>query len=400
MTTPSTAAARGARAGLASDAHMAVADSIASVSPEEWDAVSAGCPCAGRAWLRALEAGFGPARSSKYFLLYRHGRLAGAAIAYRVERSRAATEVDALLFGRAAAAAARAGVGARRCLYVGPLIGHERHVYWREDAAETASTIRTLLDGVEAYADAEGLTVVFGRVPSDEALLLGELRRRRFVETLTWPIGFIEIGFRTFEEYARRVGERKRKRKLASTLRREAAAPRAHGIRIHRRRGLTPADAHAVYTLLEHTHARHSASPLMYDEALLEALDAEHTQGVILIEARDEARLLGAALLLASGESASVALIGVSPDPINRKAFTYFNLTYYEPVRYCIEHGIRRLQLGGGLLRMKGRRGCAQLDMLLFVRPRTAATAVLWRAWLAIQRRWVRRKSGRDIGRS
>ncbi len=107
-------------------------------------------------------------------------------------------------------------------------------------------------------------------------------------------------------------------------------------------------------------------------------------------------KLLGCALLLVADGAASGPLIGITEQALNREAFTFFNLSFYAAIRYCMENDIRRIYFGGGLRHMKRKRGCNDMDVSLFIRPLGPVGRLFWRACFVMHRHWVRRKTLRD----
>lgn len=380
-----------------SDTRLIVADSIANVSRRDWEALTATDVYGQYGWLQAIEVSMRDARRPQYFLLYHNDQLIAAAVGYRFARSRDFNRLDDLLFGRMASLAARLHLTPNESLYFGPLIGHGRHVFWDRDcsADDAAERIRLLLEKITARKESAGVTIAFGRLPVEETRLLTALRGFGYVETRSWPISYLDVQWSDFEDYVSSLSGRGKN--LPTKIRREATAPDKKGVRIGRLSDFG-SEAVAIHRLFDHTHRKHSGAAIEFGPELIEALAMYHSAGSVMTVARADGKpgLFGCALLLVANGAASGPLIGIVEQALNREAFTYFNLSFYAAIRYCMENDIRRIYFGGGLRHMKRKRGCNDMDVCLFMRPAGPVGQLFWRALFVMHRYWVRRKTLRD----
>ncbi len=380
-----------------SDTRLIVADSIASISRRDWEALTANDVYGQYGWLQAIEVGMRDARRPQYFLLYRNDQLIAAAVGYRFARSRDLNRLDDLLFGRMASLAARLHLTPNDSLYFGPLIGHGRHVFWDRDCSpdDAAERIRLLLEKIAARKESAGVTFAFGRIPVEETRLLTALRGLGYVETRSWPISYLNVQWTNFEDYVSSLS--RRGENLSNKIRREVATPEKKGVRVVRLSDFG-SEAVAIHRLFDDTHRKNSSGAIEFGPELIEALATYHPAGCVMTVARADGKpgLLGCALLLVADGVASGALVGIAAQALNRVAFTYFNLCFYAPIQFCLENDIRRIYFGGGRRHMKRRRGCNDMDVSLFMRPAGPVGRLFWRAWFVMHRYWVRRKTLRD----
>jgi len=362
---------------------------IAEVDAAAWDRLAEDDVFARHGWLATLEETVAEAAEPVYFLLEDGARLEGAAIGYRLTGA-GHCSLDEMLLGRLARPLGRLGLSLRPALYCGPLIGQGRHLLWRRDHALTGRLIDCLLDTVCSYAAAERLNLAFGKMPVDERELLGAFAGRGFARTMNWPVSVLDLRWDSVDGWLASLGG-----PAATKARREIAAPARTGVRIGAEPGFADAGA-AIFALFEANQRAHSDKPLGIAPEFLRVLSRHHTQGCVMNVARDDSGIMGAALLLTAGRAAGAPLIGVSGDPRNRKAFTYFNLAFYDPVRWCIEQGVRRLWLGAGVYVTKRRRGFRELGLAMLIRHRSAPSHVLCRLLCALHGRWARAKLARD----
>lgn len=368
---------------------MRIERSIAAVDRVAWDRLAVNDVYARHGWLRVVEETLAAAEAPHYFLLEKDGELLAAAVCFRLDRASAPSLLEDLVFGRLSGSLARLGFSFRRVLLCGPLIGQGRHVLWRRelDHVEAATYVRRLIDELVAFTRRERLALAFTKIPADEEVLLADLRNRGFATTANWPVSYIDLEWPAFDAYVKDLSSSG----MATKARREVGAPQKHGVRIARDERFDERDD-ALLSLIEAHEKRYSAAPLGIGAGFFRKLGEYHGDATVVTSAHAGDELLASALLLTAGDHAAGPLIGVSTDARNRKAFTYFNLALYEPIRLCIELNVRRLYLGAGLYDAKRRRGCRELPLVMLVRARSAAGRVLCRLWCALHRRWVVRK--------
>lgn len=380
-----------------SGARLVVAESINSVPRDDWEALTVSDVHGQFGWLQALETGATGTQSPKYFLLYRDDHLIAAAVGYCYSHQIGQGRPGELLFGRMASLASNLRLTPGKCLYLGPIIGHGRPILWHRNcgAAEAVERIQLLLEAITVCDEFSGSTFVFGRIPDEETHLIAALRGLGYLESRSWPISYLDVNWKSFEDY---VGSLSRSGKnVPNKVRREVAAPQKQCVRIEE---LDDFESHAleIYRLFEETHGKHTDSRMEFGPQFVKALADVHSRGCVISVARSEENkeLLGAALLLVAKDTAAGWLMGVADAPLNRKAFTYFNLAYYAPMRYCITNNIRRIYFGGGLRRAKRKRGCKEMGVSILLRPSGRFAGLLWRAWFIVHRIWVRRKILKD----
>ncbi len=362
---------------------------IAEADAAAWDFLAADDAYARYGWLRTLEQTVAGASHPVYFLAEEDGVLRGAAICYRMARGSHAL-LDGLLFGRLRPALTWLGLSLHPALVCGPLIGQGRHLLWMRDDPDAAAVIDDLCDAMTRYAAEERLSLAVVKLPADEHELARAFSARGLARTMNWPANYIDIRWNSFDAYVADLGT-----KRSTAARRERGAPARAGIAISQEPRFGD-EASRLFQLIEGNLQAHSGEPLVIDAGFFEVLASQNRDCAVLNVARADDKLVGAALLLVAGRCAGGPLIGLDEDARNRKAFTYFNLALYEPVHWCIAHGVGRLYLGAGLYAAKRRRGCDVMALSMFIRHRRAAARWVYRLLCRLHRQWVRTKLARE----
>ena len=378
--------------------HLIVRESIADVPRGAWESLTATDVHGQYGWLHSLEAGADGAKEPLYFLLYRDDELVAAAAGYRYCRDGRPNRPGELLFGKAFRLATAMHLVPKKILYIGPLFGHGRYIFWdrKYDEHEAIRHIQDLVGAILSCKEiGDRATLVFGRIPSDEVELLAALRQLGCLDTRSWPISYIDLPWNDFEDYVSSLA--RRGKNMPTKVRHEVSAPAKHAVRIEEV-GDFSSCASEIYGLFEDTYRKYAGFRPDFSPRLVEALAARHRQGCVMSVASTDHAVpkLGAALLLTANGNAAGSLIGMADEEVNRKAFTYFHLAFYAPIRHCITRGIRRIYLGGGHREAKQKRGCKEMDVHLFLRPAGLVASVFWHLWLLFHRYRVQRKSARQ----
>ncbi|MBA3562729.1 MAG: GNAT family N-acetyltransferase [Gammaproteobacteria bacterium] len=365
--------------------------SIEDVDAGTWDRLAENDVYAQHGWLRVLEKTVVEASDPVYFLLREGKELVGAAVCYRLDA--VGSSLDEMWFGRLYRSLTRLGFSLSPALYCGPLLGQGRHVLWRREAPKPERLLARLLDAVSAFAAEKSLALAVAKLPIEEGVLLEMFAGRGFARTMNWPVSYVDIRWGSFDAYVGHLAALGSS--MATKARREIAGPGKTGILLG---GIEHFEnlSQEVLELIEANQRAHSDTPLGLKREFFETLAQSHGASSIVTVASANGKLAGAALLLTAGDCAGGPLIGVSEDVRNRKAFTYFNLALYEPIRFCIEHGLKRIYLGAGLYDMKRRRGCRELELAMLIRPRRMLGRIACRFWCVAHRRWAVKKLERQ----
>lgn len=365
---------------------------IGDVPSEDWDALTAGDVYGRRGWLRAAEEALPAARDPRYFVMYVDDRIRCAAAAYLVARDDTASRLAETLYGRFATLASALRFPPGEALYFAPLMGHGRSVYWqRERATAGAETVSRFLETLAEHPEFRQTPFIFDRIPSGETVLLGALQAAGAQCMPGWPIGVLDSRRDDIDGYLASLGGRGRN--VRNKVRREIAAPAKAGVKLRWLQD-TAGAAPALFRLLAMTNDKYGGQALSFGPEFLDALSRHHACDThVCVAESSGGELLGCSLLFTADGAASGPLIGVEDSPLNRTAFTYFNLAFYEPLKVCIERGVGRLYLGGGLLDAKWRRGCVSEDVYACLLPRSRLDRAVLGAWLLLRRHLLRYKT-------
>jgi len=172
------------------------------------------------------------------------------------------------------------------------------------------------------------------------------------------PAAYIEVGTMSFEDYLSALSQKRR-----ASARREIRALEGcgHRARIEPLAGWIAEMAPLLAELQARHHLPSSSSVLAgFLERLARAI-GERARAVVV---ESGGQLMGFCILLEHQADLHAYKIGFDSDRA-RRCGIYFNIGYYEPLRYAMANGLRRLHLGPGSLAAKLLRG-ARLEPRYF----------------------------------
>ena len=129
--------------------------------------------------------------------------------------------------------------------------------------------------------------------------------------------------------------------------------------------------------------------------------------GVILIlsscahfqPAEKDGEIIGVITLFKRGSEGWATFIGIDNN-LSSNDFTYFILAYYQAIDHAIQAGIKSLNYGSMLYRVKKRRGCTLEENYIFHRASARYLHNLLRPWFLLHRTWyLKRKIPRMVSR-
>jgi predicted N-acyltransferase len=327
---------------------LRILEAVADVPPASWDALLAhepgrASPFVHHAFLDALESsGSASARTgwrARHLTLWRDGRLVAAAPAY----ARGDSDGD---FGRDwawAEAAARAGLPYYPKLVLGvpftPATGRRLRVAAGEDAAALRARLAAAARELAGEEGLRSVHVLFAQ--EDEA---GVLEEAGFALRVDFQYHWVNAGYRRPDDFLARFSSKRR-----NALKRERAAPAEQGITLRTVPGAELAAgaagwARAMYDLHRRSVDRMTWGMRWVNRAFYERVMVGLPQGVEIVEARREGRLVAAAFNAVSPERLYGRYWGCSEE----HPFLHFNVCLYHSVDECIRRGLLAFEGGAG----------------------------------------------------
>jgi predicted N-acyltransferase len=367
-----------------------VVDSITKVGVQEWDRLIGDNVVVSHGWLRTLEETYIVDPSPRYVLLREEGTLVGATLGYLFRPTDNVQTLDDIMFGRLKSAVSKLSCSFLPALVCSPIRGHGSQLLVDEslDVQKRTALTEELLDALEGMARSESLPLSFLNIPQEHLELRKMLRHRGYNEALALPTFYMEVQWRTFEEYVAAV--KRVSKNMARNVTKEINRNRRAGVRIEKMDDVKTHRAR-LHELADEHWFRYNQRRFPYNPAFFETVREYLGHGAVVYAAFMDSVLIGFMLLLRRDKRAYALELGVDPELGNKNA-TYFNLDYYAPLSDAIEDGTRWIHVGGGLRDAKIRRGCKRLDLYLYYRSDSKIKNLALRPFFAFYSMWVRRK--------
>lgn len=228
------------------------------------------------------------------------------------------------------------------------------------------SVLRQLANGLDALNESYGgESVVFMYVPTLEAVSLLEAYDAA-VPVFTAAETIVEVEWESFDGYLRALSKSRRHAVKREILRFEATSPRVtvgH---------LSDAVATAIAPLVANVYTKYGEPQTLPRVSANLQRQAEHLgEASVVFTCERDGRLIGCSFFCHCGTGLFARAVGFDYGLIDNRA-EYFNLLFYRPIQYAIEHGLKRVHYGIDTYEAKLFRGA---------KPRPLWSVVHRRAW-------------------
>jgi predicted N-acyltransferase len=372
---------------------ISIVDRISELNKQEWDALSFDNVFASYGWLKTAEATYRGNISPKYIVVKHGDKLKAAAVCYVFGKADLVEDLDELLLGRTKGFASMLGISFMPAFVCWPLLSYGDHllVGGGGDPKQNALIMRRLLDCIEEEASRHNLPVAFVNVMDRESGLIKELNRRGYNKSDHIPLSYIDIGWSSFDEYLKYLGNLSSNSK--KTVRREINRNRREGTVVERLQDCDEWEER-LHQLLDMNSLKHNGRPFNFSKSFFR--ESQHNLGddVIFYVSWKKGVLTGVSAVFRRNRMIHLPMIGVDHDKTGDD-YTYFYLGFYKPMMDAVLDGTMRFYAGRGLYETKARRGFQTANLYIYYRASTKAMNIAIKPWLALLSEWNRLKRRR-----
>jgi len=364
-----------------------IVNSIMDVPNQEWDALNIDDNVfIGYGWLKTTEETFIGDMNPRYILVKNSNELVGAAACYILNKVRLVEDLDRLLFERFEHYAATLGISFMPGFVCCPIFGYGSHLLIKggADWRERKAIITALLDAIEGVASIHRLSPSFIHITDDECELQQLLERRRYSRAVYMPMNYIDIAWKSFEEY--RAHLKKASKNIDKVIRNEMNRNRKEGVTIRVLEDLGTYEGRLYKLLNDHCY-RHTHMPLMFKRGFLGKLKEALGEDAVFYVSFKEGVITGVCILLKRNKTGYLAMVGIDHKMAGND-FTYFNIAYYRPIMDAILNQTDRLYYGRGFYRLKAKRGCVTKKIYMYYKSFNGFRNIAVRLWFAFISSW------------
>ena len=363
--------------------------SLDEIDADTWDSLTGERFYISYGWLKTFEETAIDKVTPFYFLLEDDAVPVALAVCYESHKDNPFDLLNGYLLGRLEKIAGAFGISFKPALLCGPVRGNSDHVLVKQDLPQQQriAYIRLLIETIESEAKKRRLSLFFTNVSEKESELRQELQARKYNLTVVHPKNRLEIKWLSFAEY---LSDRQSiSKKNSGTFRNQIKKNREAGVSIRLLDELE--NEERLYQLLSEHHYRLNKKPFPHTENFFGSLQKNLGSDAMLLIAEKASEIIGVTILFRRGSKGWATFIGMDHN-LSRNDFTYFNLAYYSFIDHAIQAGIKSLNYGGMLYRVKKRRGCSLEDNYIYHRAPARFLHNLLRPWFFMHMIWYKKR--------
>jgi len=365
--------------------------SIDEVDQIQWDALAENNVSMCYAKQKTFEETCATPIDPRYVVVCDDGTIVGAAVCAFEKRGHTGFNADRILLGRLKEYVKGIGISFLPALACNPRHGYGTHCIFKIGLSqdETDAIMSGLLDAIECIAAEKKAAVYYSNSMQHETRLLAQLQKRGYLKTHSYPVSYIDLKWRSFDEYKKAVYVRFPSMK--KRINREINKARKAGVTF---RSITNVKGieKRLHEVLSMNYRKYNASgSVTFKENYCASLLQHFGDDAIIYVAEKNDEIVGVMILLKHGTQATNPQVSVDYS-LSKNDLTFFSLAYYEPVKDAIALGITRVYFGNALYETKVRRGCIVEETYLYYRPYKRYMRGLVKIWFLIHQHWMRRK--------
>lgn len=371
--------------------------SLTEIDANTWDALTGERLYISYGWLKTIEETAIDKVTPYYYLLEDDKVPVALAVCYESHKDNPFDLLNGYMLGKLERIAGTFGISFKPAFLCGPVRGNGDHVIVKEGLPrqQRIDYMRHLIETIEREAEKKRLSLFFTNVSEKEAELCKELQRRKYNLTVVHPKNRLQIKWSSFADY---LSDRETlSKKNRETFSYEINKNRKAGVKIRLLEDLEHEER--LYQLLSQHHYRLNKQPFPYAEHFFSSLRKNLGSEAMLLVAEREGEIIGVMILFRRGSEGWATFIGMDHN-LSSNDFTYFNLAYYLTIDHAIQAGIKSLNYGSMLYRVKRRRGCTLEENYIFHRASSRLLHNLLRPWFLLHMTWfIKRKIPRTVSR-
>jgi predicted N-acyltransferase len=245
-----------------------------------------------------------------------------------------------------------------------------------------------MLDEIDHIAENNKVSACFLNITDDEVQLIKSLKQRGYYQSLDLPSNFIDIKWSSFEGYLQYLSGKYSN--IRRTIKHELNRNRKSGVVIVHFENLNGYEERLL-ELVKMNHFKYNSTIFPFKQNYIQRIKNNFGNNAVIYAALKDGIIIGVSVELRRGKEAFFASTAVDHER-SQNDFTFFNIGYYEPLKYAIQCRLSRIYFGRGLYESKARRGCTPRKMSIFYRPKNRSVKPAVQLWFGFHKWWMKRK--------
>ncbi len=201
----------------------------------------------------------------------------------------------------------------------------------------------------------------FPFVSQFDGLLLENLQTHSYIKRQSVTSFYLDAQWKSFQDYVGNL-----KLKAAKNVKREIKKCFENGITIEEVQDDNLATK--LFELHSNLSLKYKVKDNVFDTDFFTKLKQHTGDAAHVFVAKKNNEVVGFCLTLRHKETLDVLTSGFNYDAQTKTDFTYFNLCYYSPIQWAINHGVRKIYFHGTADQAKLFRGCRPEKLYFFVK--------------------------------
>jgi predicted N-acyltransferase len=229
---------------------------------------------------------------------------------------------------------------------------------------EKNGNLDAVLKGIDELCKKERISFSsFQYVSEFDKTLMDRLQNFGYLKVSSIKTLFLDVHWNNFEDYLKGLDQKTRK-----NIKREIKKCKENGVKILEEREFGKISEN-LYTMQSNLFSKYNnGAKSPYTTTFIQKLSEHAKDKTKVFIAQKDGKLIGFSLSLMHQDVLDVFFCGFDYENQRNTDFAYFNLVYYEPIKFAIEKGFKRIHFRNGAEDVKLRRGCKQENNYWFIK--------------------------------
>jgi predicted N-acyltransferase len=363
-------------------------NSISLIEKENWDALTENNIFMCYEYLKTFEETIVFPLMPFYITVNDQEKIIGASPCY-LEQKNEGRSIDKVILGK------RLKYGGNKISFLPALIcnrqrGDGTHFIFYPGLKDDQKLLlqNKMLDEIDRIAENNKVSACFLNITDDEVQLIKSLKQRGYYQSLDLPSNFIDIKWSSFEGYLQYLSGKYSN--IKRTIKHELNRNRKSGVVIVQFENLNGYEERLL-ELVKMNHFKYNSTMFPFKQNYIQRIKNNFGNNAVIYAAMKDGIIIGVSVELRRGKEAFFASTAVDHE-LSQNDFTFFNIGYYEPLKYAIQCRLSRIYFGRGLYESKARRGCTPKSMSIFYKPKYRSVKPAVQLWFGFHKWWMKRK--------
>ncbi|MEJ2278827.1 MAG: peptidogalycan biosysnthesis protein [Candidatus Lokiarchaeota archaeon] len=361
---------------------------ISEIEKEYWDKLTENNIFMCYNGLKTFEIITDDSTSPFYITINDGGKIIAASVCYYGKKNDNIKAIDDVIFGRLRNLSKKFSLSP--VVICSPRRGYGTHFLFSKklNKNETNELQNRLIDIIEENAVKNSSSVCFLNLMDHETNLIQILNKRGYYKTMGLPLNYINVKWSSFDKYKELLKKKYPSMKRAVTW--EISKNKRAGVTIKKLDNINSHEER-LFDLLEMNYHKYNSDTFLLNRDYFQKIKNNFGKDSIIYVAIKEEKIIGVMVEFKKDKDAILTSVGIDHN-YSKNDFTYFIMTFYEPIKDAPEYGIERIYAGNGLYKLKARRGFSTANTYIFYKPHNKLINYFVKILFSVHYLWMTHK--------